>query len=111
MVAIMARDAEFNLCLQGLIYPATSFYLNTDSQKRFSTGYLLTKDAQTWYHQQYLRIEADRDDWKASPVFAENLTGVAPAFILTCAYNPLVVREGIRRNAAAGRSTGDISLL
>jgi len=62
----------------------------TDSQKRFSTGYLLTKDAQTWYHQQYLRIEADRDDWKASPVFAENLTGVAPAFILTCGYDPLV---------------------
>ena len=90
VVAIMARDFGLNLSFQALIYPATSFHLNTASQEKFYKGYLLTKEVQDWYHAQYLRNESDRDDWRASPMLSDNLRDVAPAFILTCGYDPLV---------------------
>ena len=86
----MARDFGLNLSFQALIYPATSFHLNTASHKNFDKGYLLTREAQDWYHAQYLRNESDRDDWRASPMLSDNLRDVAPAFILTCGYDPLV---------------------
>ena len=90
VVAIMARDFGLNLSFQALIYPATSFHLNTASHKKFDKGYLLTREVQDWYHAQYLRNESDRDDWRASPMLSDSLRDVAPAFILTCGYDPLV---------------------
>ena len=84
VVAVMARDAGINLSFQALIYPATKLYFNTNSHQLYSTGYLLTKDAQNWYHDQYLRSDEDRDDWRVSPAFVEDLTGVASAYVLTC---------------------------
>ena len=90
VVAIMARDFGLNLSFQALIYPATSFHLNTASHKNFYKGYPLTREAQDWYHEQYLRNESDRDDWRASPMLSDNLRDVAPALILTCGYDPLV---------------------
>lgn len=73
VAAIMARDAGIKLRFQALVYPATKFYLDTDSHEKFGEGYLLTKEAQAWYHEEYLRNDADRDDWRASPAFAEDL--------------------------------------
>jgi acetyl esterase len=86
----MARDLELHLCCQALIYPATSFYLNSVSQDKYANGYLLTNSAQQWYHRQYLRNESDRDDWRASPILAKNFQGLAPALIMTCGYDPLL---------------------
>ncbi len=90
VLALMARDSGIELSFQALIYPATHFSLETESHHKFGEGYLLTRDAQFWYHETYLRSDEDRDDWWASPALAENFAGVAPAFVLTCGYDPLV---------------------
>lgn len=90
VAAIMARDAGINLAFQALIYPATRMALLTESHKKFGKGYLLTAEYQEWVHECYLRNDADRDDWRASPELAEDLTGVAPAYVMTCGYDPLV---------------------
>jgi len=90
VLALMARDAGVDLSFQALIYPATHFALETESHHKFGQGYLLTRDAQAWYHEMYLRSDEDRNDWKASPALAEGFGGVAPAFVLTCGYDPLV---------------------
>tara|TARA_B100000586_G_scaffold235260_1_gene185590 strand:- start:254 stop:535 length:282 start_codon:yes stop_codon:yes gene_type:complete len=37
-----------------------------------------------------LRSKADYDDWRASPLLADNLANVASAYVLTCGYDPLV---------------------
>jgi|TARA_Y100000814_G_C12321576_1_gene398432 acetyl esterase len=89
VVSIMARDAKLNLICQALIYPATSFYIDSDSQREFAEGYFLTREGQKWYHSQYLGSDEDRDNWKASPIFADSLEGLAPAYILTCGFDPL----------------------
>ena len=89
VLALMARDAGLSLAFQALIYPATHFSLETESHYRFANGYLLTRDAQAWYHESYLRSAADRDHWWASPALAADFTNVAPAFVLTCGYDPL----------------------
>ena len=89
VVSIMARDAKLDLICQALIYPATSFYIDSDSQREFAEGYFLTREGQKWYHSQYLRSDEDRDNWKASPIFADSLEGLAPAYILTCGFDPL----------------------
>ena len=89
VVSIMARDAKLNLICQALIYPATSFYIDSDSQREFAEGYFLTREGQKWYHSQYLGSAEDRDNWKASPIFANSLEGLAPAYILTCGFDPL----------------------
>jgi len=42
-----------------------------------------------WFWDQYLRGPDDVADWRASPLRAENLAGVAPAYVLTAGYDPL----------------------
>ncbi len=90
VLALMARDAGLSLAFQALIYPATHFSLETESHHKFANGYLLTRDAQAWYHESYLRSDADRNNWRASPALAADFTNLAPAFILTCGYDPLL---------------------
>jgi acetyl esterase len=36
-----------------------------------------------WFQQHYLRSPADAEDWRASPIKAASLAGVAPAIIVT----------------------------
>ena len=86
----MTRDAGINFEFQALIYPATRLYFCTTSHQKYCSGYLLTEDAQVWFHDQYPRSDADRDDWRASPAFADGLVGVAPAYVQTCGYDPLL---------------------
>jgi acetyl esterase len=89
-VSLLARDRGGpRLALQLLIYPATDFAGSYPSQSKFADGYLLTAANQAWFHRQYLRDEADAADWRASPIRAPSLRGVAPAWVLTAGYDPL----------------------
>jgi acetyl esterase len=49
----------------------------------------LTAATLAWTQAQYLRTEADRLDWRASPLLATDLTGVAPTYLVTCGCDPL----------------------
>jgi acetyl esterase len=89
-VSLLVRDLGAPaLALQVLIYPAVDFIGSYASQSRFADGYVLTASNQRWFRNQYLRSEADKADWRASPLRAASLKGVAPAWILTAGYDPL----------------------
>jgi acetyl esterase len=89
-VGLMSRDRGGPaLVFQLLIYPVIDFNFGTPSYQENGTGYLLTKELMVHYWQQYLRNEADSNNPYASPVRAENLKGLPPAFILTAQYDPL----------------------
>ena len=64
-------------------------------------GIFLTTAAMDWFEGHY---GADRGDWRASPLLAEGLAGVAPAVVLTCEYDPLRAEgdEYAQRLRAAG---------
>jgi acetyl esterase len=84
VAAIMARDAGGpRLRLQSLVYPVTDYGLTGISYESFAQGYgILTKGAMQWFRDHYLRSAEDAADWRASPLRAENLAGVAPAIVI-----------------------------
>jgi acetyl esterase len=85
VVALMARDQGGpRLRLQSLVYPVADYALGTPSYETFAEGYgLLTRAAMVWFQQHYLRSLADAADWRASPIKAASLAGVAPAIVVT----------------------------
>jgi acetyl esterase len=85
VMALMARDAGGpELRLQSLVYPISDYALVGDSFEKFAEGYgLLTRAAMVWFQQHYLRSAADAADWRASPIKAASLAGVAPAIVVT----------------------------
>jgi acetyl esterase len=51
-------------------------------------GYMLTRSAMDWFHEQYATGRADRTDPRYSPIYAD-LEGVAPALVITAELDPL----------------------
>lgn len=86
--AIHARDRGQTLRSQILIYPVTDLAAEAPSYDRNAAGFGLTRDALRWFRGLYLR-DADPADWRASPLRAERLGGVAPALVLTAGLDPL----------------------
>ena len=87
--AIHARDRDWPLVLQLLIYPGVSHDQRTDSHERYADGYLLDATTIQWFFGQYLRTSEDRFDWRFAPLLAPELAGVAPAWIAAAEYDPL----------------------
>jgi acetyl esterase len=85
VVALLARDAGGpKLRLQSLVYPVADYTMSTPSYEKFAEGYgLLTRAAMVWFQQHYLRTPEDAQDWRASPIKAASLKGVAPAIVVT----------------------------
>lgn len=95
VMAIMARDGYLPaIAAQVLIYPATDMAMLTGSVRRVTDGYPLTAVTMKWFIDHYLATRADVTDWRASPLRAADLSGVAPAWVLTCSHDPLA-DEGI----------------
>ena len=92
--AILARDAGLPLSLQMLIYPGTTAHQDTASHRRHVDGPLLTKAMIDFFFAQYVNTPADRDDWRFAPLLADDVDGVAPAWIGLAECDP-VVDEGI----------------
>src|SRR5438128_4774318 len=104
VVALMARDAGApKLALQSLVYPVADYTLSAPSYDTFAEGYgLLTRAAMVWFQQLYLRSPADAEDWRASPIKAPSLAGVAPAIVVTAECDVLhddgaLYAEALRR--------------
>ena len=92
--AIQARDAGIALALQVLIYPSTAAYQDTDSHQRFTHGPVLDKRLIDWLFAHYIDWK-DRADWRFAPLRAEDVEGVAPAWIGLAECDPLV-DEGVQ---------------
>lgn len=90
VVSLMARDKnEIDLAYQLLIYPVTNHSYETLSYRDNADGYLLTKDSMIWFWDYYLRDAEDGKNPYASPLQAEDLSGLPPAFVITAEFDPL----------------------
>jgi acetyl esterase len=85
VVALLAKDAGSpRLRLQSLVYPIADYSLIGDSYDRYAEGYgILTRAGMVWFRDHYLRSREDAEDWRASPIKAPSLSGVAPAIVVT----------------------------
>ena len=90
VMALMARDAYLPpIACQLLIYPVTDMGMGHESYQRIIEGYPLVASTMKWFIDHYLASPADIADWRASPLRAASLAGVAPALVVTCAHDPL----------------------
>ena len=91
--AVHARDTGLKLRLQLLITPGTAAYADTDSHRRFASGFLLEAAGIEWFFNHYIDHSA-RTDWRFAPLRADSVDGVAPACVLLAECDPLV-DEGV----------------
>src|SRR5215475_10058165 len=90
VVARRARDASGpRLASQVLIYPVTDADLNTPSYLDPENQLLLRRESMAWFWDHYAPSPADRLHPDASPLQAADLTGLAPAIVLTAEHDPL----------------------
>ncbi|UPW01626.1 alpha/beta hydrolase [Halorussus gelatinilyticus] len=112
VTALRARDARRDserddppaVARQFLFYPITDYAFDTDSYAENADGPLLTEADMRWFWDRYLRSDVDGANPYASPLRAPDLSGLPPATVVTCGFDPLR-DEGVayaERLAAAG---------
>ena len=92
--AILARDAGLPLALQLLFYPGCAAHQDTPSHTTYARGLVLEEPAITWFFGHYVTTRAQREDWRFAPLHADDVEGVAPAWIGLAECDPLV-DEGV----------------
>jgi acetyl esterase len=90
VTALLARDGAIpRLCGQVLIYPATDLLTTYPAYQRITEGFPLTASTSRWFLSHYIDERSQALDWRASPLRAADLSGTAPALVLTASYDPL----------------------
>jgi len=89
VVCQMARDAGGpRIAGQVLVTPVTDQDLTRASYVANGEGYVLTTALMRWFWDHYAD-PADRLQPKASPLRAKDLSGLPPALVVTCEFDPL----------------------
>jgi acetyl esterase len=105
VVARHARGESIAPVMQLLIYPAVDATLSSPSCRTFAKGFILSRESMDWYLAHYTGGTAvAKQNPDLSPFFAEDLAGMAPAFVYTAGFDPLrdEARAYVDRLRAAG---------
>ena len=90
VIALMARDRKGpRIVLQVLEIPCTDFVNEHPSLTENGEGYILTRDGMQLIRAEYLADPADAANPYASPLLAEDLTGLPSAVVMTAEFDPL----------------------
>ncbi|MFI6030641.1 alpha/beta hydrolase [Amycolatopsis magusensis] len=74
---------------QLLFYPAVDMSTRRRSREIFGNGFFLTDAQMTWFADHYAPEGVDRTDIRMSPLLAEDLSGLPPAYLATAGFDPL----------------------
>lgn len=86
------------------IYPATDFSTKRESYELFHDGFFLTDSHLDWYRTRYLPDEQAALDPRASPLLAEDLSGLPAAYVATAGFD--ILRDEGEEYAARLRKAG-----
>jgi acetyl esterase len=103
LAAVAARHERAALRAQLLVYPALDATMAGDSYREFADGLMLRARDMEECWRTYLG-DADRTDPDVSPLAADDLAGVAPAYIAVAGHD--VLRDDGLRYAQALRAAG-----
>jgi acetyl esterase len=79
-----------SIAFQLLVYPATDHFGDWPSYLEVGDGsHGLSIELLHWFSAHYLPNRDDAADWRASPVRAGDLSGLAHALVMTAEYDPL----------------------
>ena len=85
----LAGSKELLISYQALVYPTVDLSLSSPSMRELAQGFRLTKPLMEWFVGHYLSNTTDKHDWRASPILANDLSGLPPALIITAGFDPL----------------------
>ncbi|OYW28997.1 MAG: esterase [Caulobacter sp. 12-67-6] len=86
----MKRTGEPQPALQLLIYPAVDVASETTSMSTYADAYPLSRPIMDWFMGHYMGPDANPADPRLSPNKSDDLTGLAPAVVITAGFDPLV---------------------
>ena len=89
LAIVTANARRGDVAFQLLVYPVTDLTRTSQSYRDNAEGYLLTAEAMAWFEHHYVQGSVDERDPRVSPLFEEDLSGVAPAFLMTAEFDPL----------------------
>jgi acetyl esterase len=89
IAAVIAQERRPGPALQLLIYPSVDVSVPRRSHELFGDGFFLTSALIEWYSGHFLPEGADSTDIRRSPLLAPDLSGVAPAIVITAGFDPL----------------------
>ena len=90
VVAQLARDRKGpSLRFQLLIYPAVGISGGGRSMERYAKGYFFERQALDWFYAQYLADPSIVGNPMVSPVLADDLSNLPPAFVITAEFDIL----------------------
>jgi len=105
LVALRSRDERIRQpALQVLVYPVVDLSAETRSRTLFAEGFFLSMRDTYWFRKLYLGADVAADDARVSPLKADDLSGLAPALVVTAGFDPL--RDEGNEYAEALRSAG-----
>ena len=113
VLSIYNRDKlKYNIKLQILIYPVTSFSSNFPSKKKYD-GLILSKDLMQWFEKKYLPQsirEKYLNDWKLSPIKASSLSNLPKTLLILAECDPLF-DEGKYFGDLLNKNKNDVELI
>ena len=104
IVARHLRDDGVDVALQVLVYPVTDCDFTSASYRENGLGYLLDLPAMVWFWGHYQPDPAARTHADCSPLRADDLAGMPPAWVVTAGFDPL--RDEGRAYARALQDAG-----
>lgn len=90
VTALMCRERGAAMPAgQLLIYPVIEPFFDTESYRKYSTGYVNTRDAMQYYWRQYLDDKMPSPEYLVAPARAESHDGLPPAVVVTAGFDVL----------------------
>jgi len=88
VVCLLARsDEKFEISRQILLQPVVDFTLSFPSIGMPASECLVPREDLAWYYEEY--YSGDTRDFRVSPIFADDLSGLPPALIITAEHDTL----------------------
>jgi acetyl esterase len=88
LAATVAREASGSLAAQFLLYPITDVSREHPSYAT-ADGPVLTAAQMRWFRRHYLPRESDAMDARVSPLLADDLSRLPPAYVAVAGHDPL----------------------
>jgi len=93
LAAVLAQIAKAKggpkLAFQLLFFPVTQIGEETTSLREYAEGYFLERKTLDWFYANYLPAGVDKKDPRISPLHAEDVSGLPPAYIMLAGFDPL----------------------
>ncbi|MEO8242237.1 MAG: alpha/beta hydrolase [bacterium] len=105
VLALTARDGGLPAVrAQCLIYPALDLRRSTVVSGVTNSTLFMRPETMDWFTGNYLGPGGDASDWRASPLLANDLTGLPPSYVLTAGHDVLRVQglDYVARLKSAG---------